>query len=199
MTRRNRLALGFAFAALVIFVVWNLMPFYFYEESTPRGIAATEIWPQVFSPSVFIRVIKSPDIDGFLEIAATLALIQSGLVVLLILPFWKMFHASGSIRVPLAMVNLAGGGVLSWMICSIGLEADRLDQVYGLITVALIALSMYCLGVAMLVFKNELLLRHGREVGETLNPKEEGVRFLGCFLISRKGAKTQREDYREGG
>lgn len=166
MTKRNRVALGFAFAALVIFVVWNLMPFYSYGESTPSGVAATEMWPLVFSTSVFTTVIKSPDIDDFLEIAAILALIQSGLVVLMILPFWKMFHASAVIRIPLAVVNLAGGAVLSQSILTDVLKVNRIDQVYGMITIALIALSMYCLGAAMLIFKNELALRHEREVGK---------------------------------
>ncbi len=164
ITKRNRVALGFAVAALVMFVTWNFLPDYNYGESSPHGIVATELWPNVCSPDTLTNVIKSPDIDGFLELAATLALIQNGLVLLVILPFWKMLHASIYIRLPLVLVNLAGGAVVSWFVFADGVDLDDLHGLYELITLCLIALSMISLGVTMLIFKNELGLRHELEV-----------------------------------
>lgn len=164
ITVRNRVALGFAFTALVIFVTWNLLPSYSYGESSPHGIMAAEIWPNVCSPDMVINAIKTPDIDGFLELAATLALIQNGLVLLMILPIWKMLHASMYIRLPLALVNLVGGSVVSWFVFDYGGNMDDLQDLYGAIALCLIALSMISLSVAMLIFKNELGLRQELEV-----------------------------------
>jgi hypothetical protein len=164
ITKRNQVALGFAVAALVMFMVWNFLPYYSYGDPSPHGIMATELWPNVCTPDMVTDVIKSPDIDGFRDLAATLALIQNGLVLLMILPFWKMLHASLFIRLPLVLVNLAGGAVVTWFVFDYGVDMDDLSGLYESIALSLIALSMFCLGVAMLIFKNELGLRHDLEV-----------------------------------
>jgi hypothetical protein len=164
ITVRNRVALGFAGLALVLFVTWNFLPNYSYGNSSPDGIVATELWADVCSLHLVTDVIKSPDVDGFLVLAATLALIQNGLVLLMIFPFWKMLHASLFIRLPLALVNLAGGAVVSWFVFDFGLDIDDLSEFIKSTARCLIALSMLSLGVAMLIFKSELGLRHELEV-----------------------------------
>lgn len=147
-----------------MFVTWNFLPNYDWGDSSPHGILAAELWPDVCSPDMVTDVIKSPDVDGFLGLAATLALIQNGLVLLMILLFWKMLHASLFIRLPLALVNLAGGAVVSWFVFDHGGDIDDLSGLYESIALCLIALSMFGLGIAMLIFKNELALRHELEV-----------------------------------
>jgi hypothetical protein len=168
ITKRNRVALGVAVLALVMFVSWNFTPTYSYGESTPDGIVAMDLWPAVCSLDIITDVIKSPDIDGFLELAATLALFQNGLVLLIILPFWKMLHASVYIRLPLVLINLAGGAAVFWFVFDNGLELDDLQELFELIALCLIAMSMISLGISMMIFKNELELRHELEVKKTM-------------------------------
>lgn len=156
ITARNRVALGLAFAALVMFVVWNCLPYYDYGGATePNGIVAMTLWPEiVFSPDFYLMVFKEPDMEGFLVVASFMAMIQSALVTLAAMPFWKHLHASPYIRLPLAIVNLLGAAATLWL-----LSEASLNWVAPLI---LIALNMFTLSAALFVFKNELALREER-------------------------------------
>lgn len=158
VTKRNRVALGLAFAALVMFVVWNCLPTYHYRDSKPHGIVATSLWPQTVRPNMYIMAFKDPNIRGFLSIAACMALIQNALVTLAVLPFWRLLHASSYIRLPLAIVNLFGGGVMLWFI---QLRYGDTPP-FWLTTMSLIALSMFAISAALFVFKNELAQREER-------------------------------------
>jgi ABC-type glycerol-3-phosphate transport system permease component len=165
ITVRNRVALGFAGVSLVMFLIWNFLPNYEYGETVPDGIMAMVVWPQMFDPDNYIRVIKSPDVDGYLNVAACLALIQSGLVILAILPLWKILHTSLYVRLPLALVNLVGGLVVSWFVLKYGIDDKDLFEAAA---VGLIALSMLTVSAAMFIFKNELGLRNEREVKDLM-------------------------------
>ncbi|MFM2197249.1 MAG: hypothetical protein RLZZ505_681 [Verrucomicrobiota bacterium] len=159
ITGRNRVALGFAALSLVMFVVWNCLPHYEYGETEPDGIVASFTWLEILWPDHYIRVFKSPDIDGFLDIAASMALIQCGLVTFVALPFWKLLHASAFVRLPLAFVNLAGGAIVVWFV----IQYDPDDAVpYVFAILSLIALNMFALSASLFVFKNELALREER-------------------------------------
>jgi hypothetical protein len=160
VTERNRVALLLAFAAFLVFVTWNCLPYYEYGESEPNGIVAMTIWHEgVLDPDHYMMVLKDPDVEGFLGIAANMALIQCGLVSLAVVPFWKHLHGSAYIRLPLAVVNLLGGGVVLWFLAQAGSD----DDMRGILaTLSLIALNMFALSAAMLVFKNELALREER-------------------------------------
>ncbi len=57
ITNRNRVALGFAFAALVMFLTWNFLFYNNRDEGWVAGMAAMKIWPQVFSPSSYVVVV----------------------------------------------------------------------------------------------------------------------------------------------
>ena len=158
ITRRNRVALLLAFAALVMFVVWNCLPYYDYHGDTePDGIMAMTIWPDdVLSPGFYITTLKSPDVEGFLVIAAFMAIIQNALVTLAAVPFWKALHASPYIRLPLAVVNFLGGAVVLWHLHDFGYHEQPPNSIaYFLLT----ALSMFALSAALFTFKNELALR----------------------------------------
>ena len=160
ITARNRVALGLAFAGLLIFVIWNCLPYYEYGETEPNGIVAMTIWHEgVLNPNHYMMVLRSPDMEGFLSLAANMALVQCGLVSLALAPFWKHLHGSAYIRLPLAIVNLVGAGVVLWHLKELGSD----DDIRGAVaTLSLIALNMFALSAALFTFKNELALREER-------------------------------------
>lgn len=160
-TNRNRLALGFAAVALVMFVVWNLMPFYPTKGQPSEGLVVTEFWPTFFDPDYYLRVFKTPDVHGFMEIAAVAASFMNAWVVLAAVPFWRIFHASNHLKIPVAVVNVLGGGVILWFTCDMGTEHA---PPFSLVILTLMTSTMFCLSTAMLLFENELDLRHDMEV-----------------------------------
>jgi uncharacterized protein YjeT (DUF2065 family) len=154
-------ALGLAALSLVMFVVWNFMPNYeFAGDTEPDGIVATSLWmDEILSPDLYVQAFKAPNMDDFLGVAACMALILNALFTLALIPLWKMLHASSYIRVPLAIVNLLGGGVIVWIIYSNGSDEP---QPYWFTILLLMATGMFALSAALFVFKNELALREER-------------------------------------
>jgi hypothetical protein len=161
ITKRNRVALGFAFAALVMFVTWNFLP----DPHGSEDIVAMELWPELVSLDNYINAYKSPDIDEFRSTVASMSVILNGLLILAIVPFWRILHASNYIRVPLAVLNLIGGLMVLWYVVESLIESDDLDELFVLL---LIALSMLALSVALFIFNNELGIRHELEVKKTM-------------------------------
>jgi hypothetical protein len=164
LTKRNRVALGFAFAAMVMFVVWNLLPL--RDSMIGYPTASFFLWPKVFSPNSYIHLVKSTSTGIFLGLASNLSLLLNGLIVLAIIPFWRVFHVSGYIRVPLAVVNLTGSLInFRYAFFNYPQKADRSID-WGnswFIVVILIGLSMLTLSVALFLFKNEQGLRSDHE------------------------------------
>lgn len=162
VTARNRVALGLAGLALVVFVTWNLLPMYERADEPPVGMIMETVWPSVISPANYLDVLKSPDIDGFINISASVALLQSGLVTLLAIPCWKLLHGSAYVRLPLAIANLLGGSVVVWGV----IESEWDDAPpFVLLALGLIALGMFTISAALFTFKNELALREARSHG----------------------------------
>lgn len=162
ITKRNRVALCLAGLSLVMFVVWNCLPYYQMEGEPSVGIAATVAWPEFFSPDYYLDVFRSPDIEGFLDITAGFGVILGGLVVLLAVPLWQILHASSYIRIPLAMLNLIAGAVVTWHLFDSVIDDPA---PYSLTTIVLMALSLYSISAAFFLFKNELALRDARTLG----------------------------------
>jgi len=77
---------------------------------------------------------------------------------LALVPFWKFFHSSALIRIPLAVFNFAGGLATYWIVCSYGKG----------ISLILMGLSMFLLSAALFIFKNELALRYEMEVKKSI-------------------------------
>lgn len=162
ITMRNRVALGFAFAGLVIFVVWNCLPHYDWSASpAPNGIVATTFWPDICSPDLYVMVFKQPHLHGLLAVAACLSIIQSALVTLAAIPFWKVLHASPWLRVPLATVNLLGGALIVWHL--INMASSDFAPPYWTTMMTLMATGMFAVSAAFFLYKNELALREERE------------------------------------
>jgi hypothetical protein len=163
-TKRNRVALALAFLALVMFATWNCFPYYAWEDEAPEGLVMMVVWPETFSPDNYLSAFRSPDVETFLEIAAYMALVQSGVVTLFAVPFWKLLHASAFVRLPLAIANLFGGAVVVWHLLEYGLD----DQTpFAVATLAGIALGMFVISAALFTFKNELALRGERSISHT--------------------------------
>lgn len=161
ITTRNREALVLAFAGLVMFVIWNCLPYY-ESADTPSGkIAAVAAWPEFFDPGNYLDVIRSPDMDGLLSSAASMGVIFGGLIVLMAVPLWQILHASPFIRLPIALMNLLGGAVVTWYIF---LEvSDPNPAPYWITTLTLMATGMFSVSAAFFLFKNELALREERD------------------------------------
>jgi hypothetical protein len=70
ITDRNRVALGFAFAALVMFVWWIFCRIIIMG----GALVMTNIWADIVNPDFYLHVFRTPDIDGFLAVAACMAL-----------------------------------------------------------------------------------------------------------------------------
>lgn len=164
ITARNRVALGLAALALVMFVVWNCLPYYESEGEPSVGVAATVAWPEFFSPDNYMDVIRSPDIEGILSAAACMGVILGGLVVLLIVPLWQILHAALYVRLPLALMNLLGGATVSWHLFE---NAYHSSTPYWFVTLLLMSLSLFFISAAFFTFKNELVLREARIHGLT--------------------------------
>ena len=168
MTKRNRVALGFAALALVIFLIWNFLPYDSGGENWISQTAAMHIWPEVFSPGSYIMIMAWLGyFEGGQMIVMMISMIHSGMLVLAILPFWRMLHASTCLRLCLAVMNLAGSYVTFYFTIW-GFEHGGYVQKTVFF---LIASSMLALSLALFIFKNELQLRHERDAEETLNSK----------------------------
>jgi hypothetical protein len=165
VTTRNRVALGLAALALVIFVVWNSLPFYVSSDQLPVGIVATVIWPEVFSPDNYIRAFRSKDFGDFFDFTvSSLAVIQCAFASLLAMPFWKTLHASPYIWMPLAFVNLIGAAIHLWFALFYGLKDPKPNSI---MLPFLIALNMLTLYAALFTFQNELAQREERNRPQT--------------------------------
>ncbi len=165
ITKRNRVALGFAFAALVMFVTWNFLPYYEYGAMSSNQRVLIIIWFGMVNPDNYLNAIRSTDIDGFLWIAHSTALLLNGILVMVVIPFWKMIHSSEYLKMPLAVANLVGGLMWYSNLYEIFRYKDSdYSTPYLYATYLLIALTMFTLSAALFIFKNELGLRHELEV-----------------------------------
>lgn len=164
ITTRNRVALALAFSGLVMFLVWNCLPYYEYGDIQPKGIVATSAWPSFFSPDVYLMVFKDPSIQGFFEIATYMAIIQNAFVNLAAVPFWKYLQASSYVRLPLGIVNFLGGAIMLWnlyrLVISKPVIHDFQDSWITLVTLE--TLNMFVISAALFIFRNELGLRSER-------------------------------------
>ncbi len=168
ITKRNRVALGFALAALVIFVVWNLMPIYDFNATSSERRVFQVIWMHSFDFEYFRSVIASLNMDVLRVIFIRLAFMLNGLLVFTILPFWKIVHASGYLTVPLAVASAAGGlYFFSWGFYIVSYSPASVPH-HGL-TLFLVSKSMLLSSAALLIFKNELALRHELEVKKMMD------------------------------
>lgn len=160
ITARNRVALCLSALSLVLFLVWNFLPYQNGFDGPSEEIFATHIWPEVFSPGIYTHAIRTPIFDDSLVIICFLSLPLSGLVILMGVPLWKVLHASNYIRLPLALMNLIGGSAIAWIPIKIGLSFGTNPIFFA--PLVFMILSMFSVSAALFIYKNELALRNGR-------------------------------------
>ena len=107
-TDRNRVALAFALFSLVIFAIWNGIPVKDYRSGSIRGFGMV-FWPEVLSYEIYVVIFKTREVANFMALAAIIASFISSMMTLLTIPFWKFFHASRILRIPIATASLIGG------------------------------------------------------------------------------------------
>ena len=151
-TRRNRLALGFAVLALVLFVSWNLQPFRAYKNHPAEGNVAQNLWPEILDPSFYYDALRNPDLDNALGIAASLAVILSALLSLTLIPLWRFFQTSRLLNLPPAFLCLIGSGCVAWFLGKLSPETDSRES---FLCLALMALNLFCISLSLFALKPE--------------------------------------------
>ncbi len=155
ITIRNRIALGFAAFSFGTLVVWNCVPMkitasYFGSE---RGIFAMEIWPGIFDLRFFADLLKSGQSLDFYWLAIALALVISSLMALVTIPMWRFVHAAPLVKIPIALIALAGGTlVLIGLVSGLFAYGSFWEDFAWLIMSA----SMFSLSAALFIFNSEL-------------------------------------------
>jgi hypothetical protein len=177
ITVRNRVALGFAFAALVMFVTWNLLPFYDYDYDSPDisyirdGVMFMQLWSKYFEPDYYMNMVGSHKISGFIEFSMVVSYLINSLLVLIFVPFWKVIHLTKYVTMPLGVSGLVSGCI--WVFGYIHLTKIQNNAPYMEMRFLLTSLSLFALSASLFIFKNELGLRHEREVKKTMGDIQE--------------------------
>jgi hypothetical protein len=171
ITKRNRVALGFAVAALVMFVTWNFLPYYDYNYGSSHityirdGWMFMHLWSKYFDPDFYFGMIHSTEFSGFVKLGLVISHLINSLLVFITIPFWKIIHASKYLSIPLALSNFVFGCVLL-----IVLTKNQYDPPYMAMRLFLSSSAMLALSAALFIFKNELgLLRHELEVKKMMS------------------------------
>jgi hypothetical protein len=157
ITARNRVALGFAVLALVLFVTWNLLPITlsgrFFKHF--EGSGARFIWRAVFNLDFYISIFKLREPNDFLILFVYIALVFYSLLTLMIIPFWKIIGATPLLKIPFAIMTLAGAFATFYMTDAM---IFRILPTCVYVVFLLIILSMFSLSLAFFIFTNERTL-----------------------------------------
>jgi hypothetical protein len=164
ITRRNRVALAFAFLGLLCAIGWNFLPWYYWSYSyrglewITDGNAGCAIWPLVFSASSYQPV----DFSDFrlyvmLKPLACVSLLLNALTVIAALFLWEMIHVIKRLRTLLAIAHVVGGVtvILLYFVESFSHSTQSLVAV-------VVAFGMFSTAISLFLFKNELALRSAR-------------------------------------
>lgn len=164
ITRRNRVALAFAFLGLLCAIGWNFLPWYYWSYSyrgvewVTDGNANSAIWPLVFSMNSYQQMdFSNVKLYAILKPLGCMSLLLNALTVLAAFFLWEMMHQTRHLRIWLAVANAVGG--VAVFLLRFGEPLGHSTQ--SLVAVV-IALGMFSTAAALLVFRNELPLRIGR-------------------------------------
>lgn len=107
ITKRNRVALGFAGASLLTFLAWNFLPLEYGE--ILGSPACTFVWPVIFSSLIDYKAYPNMDMEDLVAMAAYFVMLGYGVLSLLMVPLWEILHASKFTSIPLAIIGMLGG------------------------------------------------------------------------------------------
>jgi hypothetical protein len=151
-TRRNRLALGFAALALILFVSWNLHPYRSYSGAPIEGTVAQNLWPEILDPSSYYYALRNPNLEDAMGCVASLAIILSALLSLSLIPLWRFFHSSRLLNLPPAILCLIGSGSLTWFLARFSHQTVPREW---FVSVSLMALNLFCISLSLFAMKPE--------------------------------------------
>jgi hypothetical protein len=156
-TTRNRWAWGFAWASLLLLLIWNLIPYFIYDHTTEtwmkEGLVITHIWPNIVEG--LVESCKStPDVEDALSIIASLALIFLVAIQFLLAPLWQVISMSRLLRFIPASLCTLGLLVIMYFIIDDMMPLHKSDY-YGAIMLSLIALNFLLTLIALLLYHPE--------------------------------------------
>jgi hypothetical protein len=165
ITKRNRVALAFAFLGLLCAVGWNFLPWYMWSYSS-AGLewipddrpAGAVIWPDVISPNTYrIARFRELGLLGFLFPLASVSIALHALSALLAVFLWEMIHQAGHLKTWLGIANAVGGAAILML---------RFSGVFGHVShtlvIAVIALGMFSTAIALFTYDHEMIMRRQR-------------------------------------
>jgi hypothetical protein len=152
-TRGNRVALALALLSLVIFMVWNLLPYHDERDSVRDGVIAFHLWPEVFFYDSYTHAMRSKDPEAVLGVIANLTVTLTALMSILTIPLWRFLQASPFLRLPPAIITAAGGAVILRFIADAAGQGDIHPNI--LLALLLIAFNMFAISAALFVMGRE--------------------------------------------
>lgn len=185
ITKRNRLALLIVSAALLLFVVCNFLPYYVCDEyprfyiisNNQEDITAyrkpiykclfyKELWSDVFDQDSYVKLLRSPDIDALLSLVTNVAFLCNTVIMFMLIPFWKIFHSTSYLRMPIAIANF----IFAFRSLQISIYFHMGYAPVSSATIfMLIAIVLASVGSALIIFENELAVRHERDVKKMMD------------------------------
>ncbi len=157
VTTRNRWAWGFAWASLLLLLVWHLMPQLSYDSITEtwikEGWVITDIWPSIFR-DLYQSVQSTPDVEDALSIVASLALIFLVAIQFLLAPLWQVVSMSRLLRFIPAGLCALGLIVVLYFIIDDFIPLQE-NEIYQAVLLSLIALNFLLTLLALLLYHPE--------------------------------------------
>jgi hypothetical protein len=156
-TTRNRWAWGFAWASLLLMLVWNFMPYYEYEYPSngwkQDGIVITQIWPSI-AQSLYQSLTHPLDADEVLSIIASMAVILMAMIQFLLAPLWRVFSASRLLRlIPAGMCVLGMLAIVYFIFHDLMPVQENNDR--DAVMLSLISLNLLMTAVALILYGPE--------------------------------------------
>lgn len=164
---RNRWAWGFAWGNLAVLLLWNLLPYYEYQNFTKNEssgvwvaehLVMMEIWPSVFE-GLYLLVGRSMDFEDYLNIIASMALIFMVAVQFLLVPMWRAFSSSRLLRFIPAGICAMGFLAVSYWLFDTTTLADESER-FSLFLLLLIALNFFLSVVVLVLYHPESFFEH---------------------------------------
>lgn len=147
---RNRIALGLAILSLLLFFAWNFMPAYklvSHDTYERDGFTFQDLWPDILNGTTlaFRTALLGPNI-----LAALLCFlfILHCLVMMSIIPAWKLWQSTFILRLIPAILIIACGLIFCYL-----LRSGRPLHYYT--THSLVAANIFTTALSLLCFKNE--------------------------------------------
>ncbi len=161
-TRRNRCGWGFAWGSLLLFLLWNALPYYSleYDPTTEQekwirsGWILTEIWPDIVR-DVYHNLQTTPNFEDCLSAMATLALFFLAAIQFLLAPLWRTISSSRLLRfIPMGLCILGFLVVVYFVIDDFKVRVSARDY-FQLFILGLIGLNFLLSASALLFYHPE--------------------------------------------